>query len=72
MRAARERGIKGFRAVVIAGNTGMLKVFQKSGCRLHTDYDGGEVYLSFLFDEKTDLRKETISQVTEKQNGSSD
>ena len=54
MRVARERGIRGFKAVVIAGNTGMLRVFQKSGCRLHTDYDGGEVYLSFLFDEKTE------------------
>lgn len=52
MRVARERGIRGFRAMVIAGNTGMMRVFQKSGCRLHTDYDSGEIALSFQFDEK--------------------
>lgn len=51
MRIARERGILGFRADVIAGNTGMLKVFQKSNCVLHTEYEGGEVALWFRFDE---------------------
>ncbi|MBD3183101.1 GNAT family N-acetyltransferase [Candidatus Poribacteria bacterium] len=54
MRVARERGLKGFTATVIASNTGMIKVFQKSGCILHTDYDSGEVYLWFNFDEKAE------------------
>ena len=52
MRVARERGIRGFRANVLASNSGMLKVFQKSNCVLHTEYDTGEVELSFLFDDQ--------------------
>ncbi len=54
MRVARERGIHGFRATVIAGNMAMMGVFQKSGCVLHTDYDSGEIILSFRFDEQTE------------------
>ena len=61
MRVARERGIAGFRATIIASNTAMIRVFQKSGCVLHTDYDSGEVFLSFRFDEKTESRHEVIS-----------
>jgi len=52
MRVARERGIGGFRAIVLAGNTGMMRVFQKSDCLVHTEYDSGEISLSFRFDEK--------------------
>jgi acyl-CoA hydrolase/GNAT superfamily N-acetyltransferase len=51
IRIAKERGISGFRADVIAGNVGMMNVFRKSNCILHTDYDGGEVSLWFHFDE---------------------
>ena len=47
-------GINGFTANVLAGNTGMVKVFQKSGCIIHTDYESGELYLSFRFDEKAE------------------
>lgn len=54
IRVARERGIRGFDATVLANNTGMIKVFQKSGCVLHTEYDSGEVFLSFQFDEKAE------------------
>ncbi|MBN1873072.1 MAG: GNAT family N-acetyltransferase [Anaerolineae bacterium] len=56
MRVARERGVHGFRANVIAGNMAMMGVFQKSGCVLHTDYEGGEISLSFNFDEKPETR----------------
>ena len=56
MRAARERGLHGFRANVIAGNMAMMRVFQKSGCILHTEYEGGEISLSFRFDEKIETR----------------
>jgi len=54
MRVAREQGIRGFSATVIAGNTGMMRVFQKSGCILHTEYDSGVITLSFRFDEKAE------------------
>jgi GNAT superfamily N-acetyltransferase len=54
MRIARERGIRGFRASVIARNAPMLRVFQKSGCVLHTEYEGGEVSLWFHFDERAE------------------
>jgi len=54
MRVAREQGIAGFSATVLAGNTGMIKVFQQSGCIIHTEYDSGEISLSFKFDEKTE------------------
>lgn len=56
MRVARERRINGFHANVIAGNMAMMRVFQRSGCILHTDYEGGEITLSFNFDEKVDAR----------------
>ena len=57
MRAARELGIRGFSATVITGNAGMMRVFQKSGCILHTEYDSGVITLSFRFDEKADLQR---------------
>lgn len=56
MRVARERGLHGFRANVIAGNMAMTRVFQKSGCVLHTEYESGEISLYFRFDEKADVR----------------
>jgi len=65
MRIARERGIRGFRATVLASNTGMMRVFQKSGCIVHTDYDSGEVSLSFRFDEKAEPRPEVASHPVE-------
>ncbi len=64
MRVAREKGIRGFSATVIAGNTAMMRVFQKSGCILHTDYDSGEVSLSFRFNEKAEQRHGTTSSVS--------
>jgi ribosomal protein S18 acetylase RimI-like enzyme len=54
MRVAKERGIRGFRATVLASNPAMLRVFQKSGCLLHTEYDSGVISLSLRFDEKAE------------------
>ena len=54
MRIAREQGIRGFTATVITGNAAMMRVFQKSGCILHTEYDSGVISLSFQFDEKAE------------------
>jgi len=65
MRVARERGIRGFRATVMAGNTAMMRIFQKSGCILHTEYDSGEISLSFRFDEKAESRQEVTSSLAE-------
>jgi len=50
VRLARERGIHGFTASVIAGNTGMMKVFQKSGYRLQTEFEGGMFTLRLDFE----------------------
>jgi len=55
MRVAKERGIRGFRATVLAGNPAMIRVFQKSGCLLHTEYDSGVISLALRFDEKAEL-----------------
>ena len=52
MRVAKERGLRGFHASVIAGNMAMMRVFQRSGCVLHTEYEGGEISLAFRFDDK--------------------
>lgn len=57
IRVAREQGIKGFRATVLASNTGMIRVFQKSGYKLRTEYDSGIVYLEFRFDERAEGRQ---------------
>jgi GNAT superfamily N-acetyltransferase len=54
MRVARERGIRGFEATVLAQNRGMMRIFQQSGCVLHTEYDAGVMTLWFNFDERTD------------------
>jgi len=51
VRLARERGIRGFKATVIAQNTGMRRIFEKSGYVLHTAYDAGVITLWFRFDE---------------------
>ncbi|MBC8234731.1 GNAT family N-acetyltransferase, partial [bacterium] len=57
MRIAKERGIRGFKATVLPGNPAMMRVFQKSGCILHTEYEDGVISLSFRFDEKAESTK---------------
>ncbi len=54
MRIAREKGIRGFKATVMLGNTAMMRVFQKSGCVVHTDVEHSEVEVWFRFDEKAE------------------
>jgi acyl-CoA hydrolase/GNAT superfamily N-acetyltransferase len=51
VRLARERGIRGFRATVMAANVGMRRIFEKGGYLLHTAYDSGVISLEFRFDE---------------------
>jgi RimJ/RimL family protein N-acetyltransferase len=51
VRLARERGIRGFKAIVIAQNTGMRRIFEKSGYVLHTAYESGVITLWFRFEE---------------------
>jgi len=51
VRLARERGIRGFRATVMAANVGMRRIFEKSGYVQHTAYDSGVISLQFRFDE---------------------
>ncbi len=53
VRLARERGIRGFRATVMAANVGMRHIFEKSGYVQHTSYDSGVISLAFRFDEPT-------------------
>jgi GNAT superfamily N-acetyltransferase len=52
IRAARERGIRGFKATVLLANKAMMSIFQNSGYVLHTELEGGEIALSFRFDDK--------------------
>ena len=54
MRLARERGIRGFEATVLAQNRGMMSILQKSGCVLHTEYDAGVVTVHLNFDERAE------------------
>ncbi len=45
--AARERGIKRFQAVVLAENSGMMRVFRDAGYEITRHLDHGEVTLEF-------------------------
>jgi acyl-CoA hydrolase/GNAT superfamily N-acetyltransferase len=49
---AKEKGISGFTAEVLASNRKMLNVFHKSGFNIHSQLDSGIYFLSFRFDEK--------------------
>ncbi|HET6876448.1 MAG TPA: GNAT family N-acetyltransferase [Jatrophihabitans sp.] len=49
--AARERGLKRFVAVVLAENTGMIRVFRDAGYEVTRHIEFGEVNLSFDIDE---------------------
>jgi acyl-CoA synthetase (NDP forming)/RimJ/RimL family protein N-acetyltransferase len=48
--AGRERGIKRFNAVVLAENTGMVRVFRDAGYETKRHLEHGEVYLEFSID----------------------
>jgi len=49
---ARERGLRGFTADVLTANQGMIKVFEKSGCRIERRVVSGVYELRLLFDEE--------------------
>ena len=53
MRLSREKGVHGFEATVISGNIGMMNVFKKSQCVIHSEFESGMYTLHFDFDEKT-------------------
>jgi len=48
---ARQKGISGFNAEVLASNRKMLNVFYKSGFNIHSHLEEGVYYLTFRFDE---------------------
>jgi len=50
---AKEKGISGFTAEVLATNKKMLNVFYKSGFSVHSQLDEGVYYLEFRFNEKS-------------------
>jgi len=49
---AKEKGISGFNAEVLASNRKMLNVFYKSGYNIQSHLEEGVYYLTFRFDEK--------------------
>jgi acyl-CoA hydrolase/RimJ/RimL family protein N-acetyltransferase len=50
---ARARGVRGFTADVLPGNTPMLAVFRRSGCHVTSRFDSGVVELQLLFEDRT-------------------
>jgi acyl-CoA hydrolase len=50
VRLAKERGIQGFTADVLASNKGMMKVFEKGGLAVHARLSDGAYALSIPFD----------------------
>lgn len=53
---AKEKGISGFTAEVLAVNRKMLNVFHKSGYHIHSQLEDGVYFLSFRFDEKETMK----------------
>jgi len=53
---AKEKGISGFTAEVLAVNRKMLNVFHKSGYSIHSHLDDGTYYLSFRFSEQETVK----------------
>jgi acyl-CoA hydrolase/RimJ/RimL family protein N-acetyltransferase len=50
LEAARANGLLGFSADVLGGNRGMLMIFQKSGLRVQSQFDGGVYHLEMPFE----------------------
>jgi hypothetical protein len=51
VRLAKDKGLKGFTADVLASNKGMMKVFEKSGLSFKTQLESGAFHLTISFDE---------------------
>jgi RimJ/RimL family protein N-acetyltransferase len=54
VRLARKRGLKGFYADVLASNTGMLKVFQRSGLKVNAELDQKSYSITMEFNRSQD------------------
>jgi len=52
VRLAGERGLRGFTADVLATNTAMMKVFEKSGLTIKAKLEDGIYSLTILFDRE--------------------
>lgn len=55
--AARERGIGGFTADVLADNAGMLRIFHKCGFAVESELEDGEYHLTIPFDRRRKRRR---------------
>jgi len=59
IRLAKERGIQGLTADVLASNKGMMKVFEKGGTTVTAKLDYGVYHLTIPFDaEQTAIKPE--------------
>jgi RimJ/RimL family protein N-acetyltransferase len=54
IRLAKERGLKGFTADVLASNKGMMKVFEKGGHAVQAKFEQGAYALTIPFESKPD------------------
>ena len=59
--AARANGLRGFSADVLAGNQGMLMVFQQSGLTVQSRFDGSFYHLEMPFDAPLPLSQSPAS-----------
>ncbi len=60
VRLAKERGVQGFTADVLATNKGMMKVIEKGGLRVKAHLEYGAYHLTIPFDAPTSSTKNTI------------
>jgi len=57
---AKERGVRGFTADVLATNKGMMKVFEKGGLPVTAHLESGAYHLTIPFDVPPSSSKDTI------------
>jgi acyl-CoA hydrolase/RimJ/RimL family protein N-acetyltransferase len=65
VRLAKERGLQGFTADVLATNKAMMKVFEKSGLAVKAKLQHGTYSLSIAFDEKNECADGTNTSGTD-------
>jgi GNAT superfamily N-acetyltransferase len=61
LQAARANGLRGFSADVLAGNRGMLMVFQQSGLTVQSRFDGATYHLEMPFEAPAPLSQPPAS-----------